>query len=448
MEHQQQQQWITRKRRRRRTISTFFYNSNTFIVVIILILSRIMMSNSIAPTPLSSPSTTTTTTTTTTAVAATATDTATDADADANTVQIIREALRKEGYSEIDTLYSNRYIELIINVPGRSIKKCNEKIRNSLQWRRSYNVNALRNAFIYTSNTYQKQQQQRRGHNDKQEEEDVDDDNDDGIFIPFDQQQNQSQSSQSQNQTNNTNSNNDKKPSSSSSSFTPTSKLIEVCASGAFVIKRNTIEVLMIDDDDIDIDDDDDHDDDDKQKRGRRSKENMLVLYADTSRLNWWKTGVIAGLQYHVLVLEQAFEQIRRSNNCKNKNNVHKEEEEEEEEEDELLLSESIIICVDTTNRRCRRNIGSNIHCGRGCGRERRNSWLMNNLPPPLSVVPGMVELMQKGYPTRIHRIYVGPIHPWLRTMYNYILPTMKPRSRKKIILLKEAPNNLNLKLP
>lgn len=65
------------------------------------------------------------------------------------------------------------------------------------------------------------------------------------------------------------------------------------------------------------------------------------------------------------------------------------------------------------------------------------------NLPPPLSVLRGMLELMQQGYPTRIYRIYVGPIHPWLRRFYNYVLPTMKPRSRKKIILLSEAPTNL-----
>ena len=63
---------------------------------------------------------------------------------------------------------------------------------------------------------------------------------------------------------------------------------------------------------------------------------------------------------------------------------------------------------------------------------------------PPLAAIRGMVELMQKGYPTRIYRIYIGPIHPWLRTLYNYILPTMKSRSRKKIILLSEAPTNLD----
>ncbi|OEU23601.1 hypothetical protein FRACYDRAFT_233773 [Fragilariopsis cylindrus CCMP1102] len=351
-------------------------------------------------------------------------------DDDDTNVQIIRDSLRQE-YPEIDTLlYSNRYIKLIMNVPGRSLRKCHEKIRNSLQWRHSYNVNKLRNAFIYTTTTYQQQQQHQRVF-----EEDDDFDTDDGIFIPLDQQ------NQNQNQTDNTNSSNYYYNSSSfSSPFIPTSELIEVCASGAFVIKRNkTIEVVMIDDDvdDIDINSKDDDEDDDhhadndhdndkneqKQKRGNR-KETMLILYADTSRLNWWKT-----------VLEQALEQIRRSNHkSKNydNNNIHK----EEEEEDREVLSESIIVCVDTTNRRRRRrrNNGCNIRGsrnGRGRGRERRNTWSRMNssasfylpmpIPPPLSAIRGMVELMQKGYPTRIYRIYIGPIHPWLQREWGCI---------------------------
>ena len=346
-------------------------------------------------------------------------------------VQKLRESIR-EDYPEIDTVYSNRYLQLVLNVPGRSLLKCQEKFRNALQWRRSYNVHSLRNAFTYYPRGRREQGKGRGDNNDNESDVDLVEVDNDGIFIFDQRKQNQTETDNAtcSNTTSIINSNADAQ--SSSSSFIPTSELIEVCGSGAFVIKRNTIKMVIDDDDVVNDDDDVDFviknkdncsrviDYNDIQQR-RRIKENVLILYANTSRLNWWKTGTMAGLQYHVLVLEQALEQIRQSNRI---SNIQKQK--------EPILSESIIVCVDTTKyRRCR-----NHKCGG------RSSWLMN-LPPPLSVLRGMLELMQQGYPTRIYRIYVGPIHPWLRRFYNYVLPTMKPRSRKKIILLSEAPTNL-----
>lgn len=284
---------------------------------------------------------------------------------------------RRHCHRRREGVYSDAYLEAVAVVPGRSLDYAiQKKIRGALEWRRSYGVDELKSAFLVDKN---------EGSN--------------SIFVPRREERHKSRAENATNTnstTSNTNSTN-----STPSKFVPTQKLIDVCASGAFRVLERDLELVLQTNPATAND-----------SRGSSSSSSnpcrMLLLYANTSCLNWWKTGVTAGLQYHVLVLEQALERIRNdtaNSNRKNKNYTA----------EALPLSESFIVCVDTTKPPLP--------------------------PPPLAAPRGMIGLMRKAYPDRIHRIFVGPVAPWLRRLYHdCLVHLLSPRSRDKIILLEEAP--------
>lgn len=287
----------------------------------------------------------------------------------------IREALRDE-FPEIDDLFSDAYLESVAGVAGRSLEYATEKsIRGALEWRRSYKVEALRKAFFC---------EELRQHEDVRCETRAADDVRGRIFVPRD-----ADTVCAGDET---------------EGFVPSQELVEVCSSGAFVVLEQDLVVTW-------------EGDDASLENTNRIPKLRLVVYADISRINWWKTGVAAGLQYHVLVLEEAFERIRREHQNHNHNNsinTFTNNNKAKNCERRPRLEESLVLCVDTTASRM--------------------------LPPPLGCMRGMIRLLQQAYPDRIHKIYVGPISPWLRTLYKGLRPFLKPRSRNKIVLLGEAP--------
>ena len=253
--------------------------------------------------------------------------------------QTIRKAL-VEDFPEVETLYSDAYLESVAGVPGRPLEYAiHHSVKRALEWRRSHNVTALVAAFEAIDS--------HRGDMGK-------------IFVPKDANENDDESGLSR-------------------------ELIEACKSGAFCVLDKDVAMVGSFNDNATC----------KTQHATRRR---LVVYADTSKLNWWKTGITAGLQYHVLVLEHAFCRIRSENNQSGN-----------------LLEESLLLCVDTT----------------------APPWL----PPPLGALRGMIRLLQKAYPDRIHAIYVGPVSPWLRAIWARIRPLIKPKIRNKIVLLAEAPS-------
>ena len=248
--------------------------------------------------------------------------------------RILREAT-VDDFPEIETVYSDGYLESVASVPNRTIDHAISKIKRALECRRSYNVDGLLHAFeaVPANETAGK------------------------IFVP-------------------------RKLKSNHFHLDPTPQLVKVCASCAFV---------LLDEELVDSD----------------NSERRLVVYADTSNLNWWEIGVDAGLQYHVLVLEDAFDRITRDNiHRKNDNGAT------------TPLEESIVLCVDTTAPPL--------------------------LPPPLGALRGMVRLLQKAYPDRVHKVYVGPISPLIRGLYaKGVRPFLKPKLQQKIILLGKAPSDV-----
>ncbi len=248
--------------------------------------------------------------------------------------QILREAIAAD-FPEIETVYSDSYLESVVSVPNRTMDHAISKIKRAIECRRSYDVHAL-------SRTFEAVPANETAGN---------------IFVP-------------------------REIKNSQSIFDPTPRLVKVCASCAFV---------LLDEELVDSED----------------SERRLVVYADTSKLNWWEIGVDAGLQYHVLVLEDAFDRITRANfNRKNDNDT------------KPPLEESIILCVDTTAPPL--------------------------LPPPLGALRGMVRLLQNAYPDRVHKVYVGPISPLIRGLYaNGVRPFLKPKLQQKIILLGKVPSDV-----
>jgi len=284
--------------------------------------------------------------------------TAQDSDENRPNCQKIRDALCEE-FPEIETLFSDAYLESVARVPGRSLDYAIHKnIKGSLEWRRSYRVEDLRRNFKAVSANETcinnagdaTARRARKGR----------------IFIPC--------------------VSNDSTCNETGMFRSP--KLIEVCASGAFVVLDEELITNELNHDNA-------------IKKNDSNAQRRLVVYSDTSRLNWWKVGVVAGLQYHVLVLEHALDRIRGANH----GSTH---------DSDTKLEESLVICVDTTAPPL--------------------------LPPPLGALRGMTRLLQSAYPDRIHKIYVGPISPLLRTLYKGLRPFLKPRSRHKITLLGEAP--------
>ena len=296
--------------------------------------------------------------------------------------QKIREALTGE-FPELETLYSDAYLETIAGVPGRSLCHATQhNIRRSLEWRRSYGVRALREAFevVVDGKDKGRSNDGNLGNHTGEQSGTVVGGR---YFVPCHDPITANSSVLDSNNHNE-----------SSVGFVPTPELVQVCSSGA---------LMLVDEELIGK----------KSGRDNQPHENCrwLVVYADTSRLNWWKTGITAGLQYHVLVLEDALERIRNSNRYSTTSSHRG----KEPIAKTMYLEESIILCVDTT--------------------------APPFLPPPLGVLTGMTKLLQKAYPDRIHKIFVGPVSPWLRALYKRIRPFLKPRSRDKIVLLGEVPS-------
>ena len=63
-------------------------------------------------------------------------------------------------------------------------------------------------------------------------------------------------------------------------------------------------------------------------------------------------------------------------------------------------------------------------------------------IPPPISALIGMANLLQRAYPDRFHRIYFGPVNSLLRRSYGIISPMLRPRSRDKIVMLGCPPSS------
>jgi len=128
-------------------------------------------------------------------------------------------------------------------------------------------------------------------------------------------------------------------------------------------------------------------------------REGRGILHSQAALLNWWKTGVNDGIRYHILVIEHALRVM-----SEHKNNGERE-----------TIPESMVLYVDTSN--------------------------LGLIPPPLGSLTGMATLLQRAYPDRIHRIHIGPVNIVLMKLYEFISPYLRPRSRDKISLMEDAPN-------
>ena len=296
--------------------------------------------------------------------------------------QKIREALAGE-FPELETLYSDAYLESVAGVSGRSLSYAiNHTIRRSLEWRRSYGVETLREAFEVVVNG--EETLRHNGDREKPSGEKSGTVVRGRYLVPCNDSKTTNSSVFDINDANE----------SSIPGFVPTPELVQVCSSGAFMVLDEELICTA---------------------SGGDNKHNgisrWLVVYANTSRLNWWKTGITAGLQYHILVLEDALERIRNNRRYGNRH----EKGPKIKTTNDMYLEESVVICVDTTAPPL--------------------------LPPPLGVLKGMTQLMQQAYPDRIHKIFVGPISPWLQALYEQIRRFLKPRLRDKIVLLGEVPS-------
>ena len=177
--------------------------------------------------------------------------------------------------------------------------------------------------------------------------------------------------------------------------FAPSQSLIDICQSRAFVF-------------------------------GGYDHDGRAILLARTAHLDWWKTGVEDGVRYHVLVIEHVLRMIRERNNNTEKGgreDTRRNEEDNLTENKKGLLGEatpeSIVLYVDTSN--------------------------LSFIPPPLGALTGMTKLLQRAYPDRVHKIYIGPVNAVLMNLHKYVSPYLRPRSRDKICLLDVIPDRDNI---
>lgn len=125
-----------------------------------------------------------------------------------------------------------------------------------------------------------------------------------------------------------------------------------------------------------------------------RDEEGHIILHSQTQRIDYHAVGVEAGIQYHVLIIESALQIIRSENGCG---------------------PESMILLADT-------------------------SGPLFAKPPPIALLQGLVSLLQRAYPDRIHRIRVGPVNAAVRGLYKLASQLMSANSRRKIQLVGERP--------
>lgn len=255
-----------------------------------------------------------------------------------SSVAALRSSLRSE-YPEIDELYSDSYLQSVIDVPGRSFDYArDEKIRGALEWRRSYGVDGLISSFVC-------------------------DEGDDGTFSVVE--------SSSRSTSSSTSTGAEEQSDPCDPCFVPTPELIQACKTGAFRV-------------------------------GGFDDDGRIILQARTALFNWWSVGVEAGIQYHVLVIEHALQMMMKRNTS-------------EANEGNNGVIESMVLFVDTADA--------------------------SLVPPPMGTLTGFASLLQRAYPDRINKIYVGSVNSLLRQLYQIISPYLRPRSRDKIVLLPCSPS-------
>jgi len=125
-----------------------------------------------------------------------------------------------------------------------------------------------------------------------------------------------------------------------------------------------------------------------------RSQAGHVVLHVETQLIDWQAVGVEAGMQYHVLVIETALNIIRSERGGS---------------------PESMVLLVDTTAP-------------------------LFAKPPPVGALQGLVALLQRAYPDRIHQICVGPVNFVVRGLYNVVSHFMSKNSQHKIKLISKRP--------
>lgn len=258
-----------------------------------------------------------------------------DESSSSSSVAALRSSLRSE-YPEIDELYSDSYLQSVIDVPGRSFDYARDKkVRGALEWRRSYGVDGLISSFLY-------------------------DEGDDGTFSVVESSGSSRSSTRAEDQSD-----------PFDPCFVPSPELIQACETGAFRV-------------------------------GGFDDDGRIILQARTALFNWWSVGVEAGIQYHVLVIEHALQMIMKHNTS------------EANEGNNGAIEESMVLYVDTTDA--------------------------SLVPPPMGTLTGFASLLQRAYPDRIHKIYVGSVNSFLRQLYQMISPYLRRRSRDKIVLLPCSP--------
>jgi len=262
-----------------------------------------------------------------------------DDDESSSSVAALRSSLRSE-YPEIDDLYSDSYLQSVIDVPGRSFDYArDEKIRGALEWRRGYGVDGLISSFVC-------------------------DEGDDGTFSVVENSTGIDSSST-------TSTGAEEQSDLCDPCFVPSPELIQACKTGAFRV-------------------------------GGFENDGRIMLYARTALFNWWSVGVEAGIQYHVLVIEHALQMMMKGNTS-------------EANEGSNGVIDSMVLFVDTADA--------------------------SLVPPPVGTLTGFASLLQRAYPDRIYKIYVGPVNSLLRQLYQIISPYLRPRSRDKIVLLPCSPS-------
>ena len=254
-----------------------------------------------------------------------------------------------------------------------------EKISKALEWRRQYGVDSLVDAFYCNEGTVLE-----------------------GGIFRAEEVNNNNNENEIKNGSTNISQNQPVSP-----VFVPSQYLVDVCLSGAF-------------------------------RFAGFDKEGRAILHSQTALLDWWRTGVEDGIRYHVLVIEYALRMIliagHRQHDGTN-NTVLKEDRETNNDNESkrsyrdqvqvaatntttapesVGISESMVLYVDTSN--------------------------MSLIPPPMGALIGLAKLLQRAYPDRIYRIYIGPVNPVLRKLYELVAPYLRPRSRDKIVLLEGVP--------